>query len=156
MTQPGTRPIRDKIGADIESQTKGGRDGELSTYSCPDCGGVLWQATEEGLLEFRCHLGHDFTGDRLAVAKSQALRQAVVEAVRTLREKSMLLRQLGALANPASRATADLIEQADQDEEHARLLQTRLLGEESPGNSADPTEHLLRQVAREWPRTPDD
>src|SRR5215212_5648034 len=99
------------IADDIKEQEQGARSGQTSTYSCPDCGGVLWQLDEKSVPHFQCHVGHRYGPDELVVAKSRALEQALYEAVRGLKEKAMLLRQLSVRANPASPATAYLIEQ---------------------------------------------
>src|SRR5215208_2643457 len=117
------------IARDIKEQQQGTRSGKSSVYSCPDCGGVLWQVDQGNLVEFECHTGHQWTADGLMVAKSRALEQAVMEAVRGLKEKSMLLRQLAARSDPHSETTMRLVEQADQDEENARLLRSHLLRE---------------------------
>jgi two-component system chemotaxis response regulator CheB len=34
--------------------------GTPSTFSCPECGGILWELEEGGLLRFRCRVGHAF------------------------------------------------------------------------------------------------
>ena len=80
-------------------------------------------------------MGHTCEPDTLVVGESRALEQAIVEAMRGLKEKALLLRQLAAIANPCSPHTAFLIEQADQDDEHVRLLDTHLLN--------DTKEHLV-------------
>src|SRR5215208_3690558 len=136
------------IAEDIREQQQGTRAGEPSIYTCPDCGGVLWQVDEEGVVNFSCHTGHDWTADRLVVAKSRAVEQAVMEAVRVLKEKSFLIRQLAMTVNPHSEATMRLIEQADQDEENARLLRSHLLDDEE-GESMDTADDVLEDVVRE-------
>jgi len=39
--------------------------GEPSPYSCPDCGGVLWELKDGELLRFRCRVGHAYTSETL-------------------------------------------------------------------------------------------
>jgi two-component system, chemotaxis family, protein-glutamate methylesterase/glutaminase len=131
--------------------------GDPTLYTCPDCGGVLSRVESASDLQFACHIGHEWRGDRLASAKSHAVEQAIYEAIRTLREKAMLLRQLAVISNPRSEVTAGLIEQADQDDEHARLLATHLLGDDSAGPiHCDTTDDLLTQMAQELRRRADD
>lgn len=36
------------------------------TYSCPECGGVLEEAKEGGMLRFRCRGGHLYSPDSLS------------------------------------------------------------------------------------------
>jgi two-component system chemotaxis response regulator CheB len=144
------------IDEDIEAQKRGDRAGEPSLYSCPDCGGVLWQLQDEPYVRFRCHTGHECSGDELVVAKSRALEQAVMEAVRVLKEKAMLLRQLAVQLDPQSMTTAEVVEQAEQDDEHARLLQSHLLAKSDAPSSIDITEILATRIVREMRRPPDD
>jgi two-component system chemotaxis response regulator CheB len=148
---------RSVIAKDLEKQEQGGKSDEPSTYSCPDCGGVLWQFDERGIPRFACHIGHEWTADALVVAKSRALEQAIHEAIRGLKEKATLLRQLALRANPVSPTTAHLIEQADQDEEHARLLRSHLLDEKPEVESSiDTTEDVIAAFVREMRRAADD
>jgi len=35
--------------------------GERSPYSCPECGGVLWELKDGELMRFRCRVGHAYT-----------------------------------------------------------------------------------------------
>jgi len=79
------------------------------------------------------------------------------EAIRGLKEKATLLRQLALRANPVSPTTAHLIEQADQDEEHARLLLSHLLDEKPEVESSiDTTEDVIAAFVREMRRAADD
>jgi hypothetical protein len=149
------QPGADLIARHLRDQQEGKREGDISVYSCPDCGGALWQLGKERTLEFRCHLGHEWTGDTLVIAKSRVLEQAIMEAVRELKEKGMLLRQLATMLTPQSATTAALIEEADQHDEHSRLLQIHLLGggEELPVSTTD---RLMDEVVHEMRRPADD
>jgi two-component system, chemotaxis family, protein-glutamate methylesterase/glutaminase len=145
------------ITEDINDQQKGARAGETSVYSCPECGGVLWQLEHGHAPHFRCHTGHAYAPDTLVVAMTRALEQAVFEAIRGLKEKAILLRQLAAVADPRSPNTIYLIEQADQDDEHARLLQTHLLGaDQAHMTSIDATAGVIGDMVREMRRPADD
>jgi two-component system chemotaxis response regulator CheB len=145
------------IAADIDDQKKGARAGDTSVYSCPECGGVLWQIDHGRAPHFRCHTGHAYAPDTLVVAMTRALEQAVFEAIRGLKEKAILLRQLAALADARSPNTGYLIEQADQDDEHARLLQTHLLGGgQEHLTSIDATAGVIGEMVREMRRPADD
>ena len=34
------------------------RIGARSAFTCPDCGGTMWEIDEGNLVRFRCHVGH--------------------------------------------------------------------------------------------------
>ena len=63
-------------------------------FTCPDCGGVLWQGGERPVLQFRCHVGHAFAPEVLLSQKSEELEAALWSSLRLLKEKAMLTQQL--------------------------------------------------------------
>lgn len=79
---------------DFDDQKSNGRNGKISTYTCPECGGPLWQVDDDKLVRFRCHVGHAYNGDDLLEKQSRQLEAALWTAVRTFRERSVLSRQL--------------------------------------------------------------
>jgi two-component system, chemotaxis family, protein-glutamate methylesterase/glutaminase len=64
--------------------------GPPSALTCPDCGGALWEVADKGLLRFRCHVGHQFTGDALDTAQHDAVEGALWTAVRALEEQAAM------------------------------------------------------------------
>ena len=63
-------------------------------HSCPSCGGPLWQIGTNSLLYYRCHVGHAFTSSALIEEQSQATEKALWVALRTLEERSRLLKNM--------------------------------------------------------------
>lgn len=98
--------------------------GRPSNYSCPDCGGTMWQIDAPGPTRFRCHTGHAYSMQWLLAAQSTRTEQALWEAMRALQEKAMMLRQTAELERRAGDAVAaDESEwRAGQYEEQARAL----------------------------------
>jgi two-component system chemotaxis response regulator CheB len=70
--------------------------GQPSTFGCPDCGGVLWEAEEEvgGDLRFRCRVGHAYTPRALLTAGDHRLEDALWAALRALEEQESLARRM--------------------------------------------------------------
>jgi two-component system chemotaxis response regulator CheB len=81
----------------FQEQEGDGRRGQLSVYTCPECGGSMWQVNEKTLTRFRCHTGHVYYGDTLLAEQSAALEAALWTAVRIFKEKAMLSQQLASL-----------------------------------------------------------
>ena len=79
---------------DALAQIRGERDGMLTVYGCPDCGGVLWQVRSGSLLMFRCHIGHVLSAETLLEQQHSAVEAAGWTAVRALADHSRLLRQM--------------------------------------------------------------
>jgi two-component system chemotaxis response regulator CheB len=74
--------------------------GKPSVFGCPECGGVLWEINQEGLLRFRCRVGHAYTAQHLRAEQRQVVETALWASLRALEESAALYRRL------ASRATA--------------------------------------------------
>ncbi len=121
----------------MSEQVRNGRRGKLSAFSCPECGGVMWQVDEERLAEFRCHVGHAYSGEALLAEQSEALEAALWTAVRTFREKEVLTRQLAAMERGRGNAAAAarMEEQAQQAADYGELIRRNLLNgpPQSPG-----------------------
>jgi two-component system chemotaxis response regulator CheB len=59
---PESLAIESKIAEDgVQSLEEMKKLGKPSTFTCPDCGGTLWEMENGGLLRFRCHVGHAFS-----------------------------------------------------------------------------------------------
>jgi two-component system, chemotaxis family, protein-glutamate methylesterase/glutaminase len=63
-------------------------------FTCPDCGGVLFEQQEGGLTRFRCSVGHVFSMQSLAVEQARHLEGAMWTAVRALEDRAELLQQM--------------------------------------------------------------
>jgi two-component system, chemotaxis family, protein-glutamate methylesterase/glutaminase len=70
------------------------RAGVLTSITCPECGGALWEHDDEGVLRFKCHVGHAYSAESLEVAQSQSLEGALWAALRSLQERADLFRRL--------------------------------------------------------------
>ena len=68
--------------------------GQPVAHSCPSCGGPLWQIGNNNHLRYRCHVGHAFTGRTLVEEQSEATEKALWIALRTLEERSRLLKNM--------------------------------------------------------------
>jgi two-component system chemotaxis response regulator CheB len=71
------------------------KPGEPSPYSCPECGGVLWELRDGEMLRFRCRVGHAYTSDALSADQVETVERALWTALRTLEEQAALKRRLG-------------------------------------------------------------
>jgi two-component system chemotaxis response regulator CheB len=97
--------------------------GRPSTYTCPDCHGVLLEVKDGGVPRFRCHTGHAYSIESLLSAVGEGIEETLWAAVRALDEGGSLLQQLarhlrehddGAGATLLSRRAEDAKGRADQ------------------------------------------
>jgi two-component system chemotaxis response regulator CheB len=72
--------------------------GKPSVFGCPECGGVLWEIHQGGLLRFRCRVGHAYTAQHLKAEQRQVIESALWAALRALEERASLFRRLAARA----------------------------------------------------------
>ncbi|MDB5261331.1 MAG: hypothetical protein JWQ14_612, partial [Adhaeribacter sp.] len=67
--------------------------GKRVPYSCPDCGGALWELTQKSsnVPRFRCHTGHAYTNQTLLQGMNSALEETLWVAMRSLEERRSML-----------------------------------------------------------------
>jgi two-component system chemotaxis response regulator CheB len=64
------------------------------TIVCPDCGGVLTEGHQPGMLQWKCHVGHRYSPRSLADAQGARVEEALWTAVRMLRDRGALLERM--------------------------------------------------------------
>ena len=130
------------IAEDFAEQASDGRPEETTLFTCPDCGGVLWQGGEGAVLRFRCHVGHAFAPEVLLSQKSEELETALWSSLRLLKEKATLTQQLAnrtrtsGNGKTAAQAAERIADQARLDERHAQVIQELLEAMPSPMDQA--------------------
>jgi two-component system, chemotaxis family, protein-glutamate methylesterase/glutaminase len=78
----------------LSAQVNNEREGKSTIYTCPQCGGVLWQQEKDRNVEFLCHVGHHCSAETLLTEKAQDAEQALWTALRTQVEQATLLRHM--------------------------------------------------------------
>jgi two-component system chemotaxis response regulator CheB len=68
--------------------------GLSSPFTCPECGGALWQRRNGNLTDFYCHVGHSYTTEGLASGLNERVEGAMWTALRTLEESTFLQQRL--------------------------------------------------------------
>jgi two-component system chemotaxis response regulator CheB len=140
MTDPMEK-IPHVMTADMKAQVAGNRHGKVSVFSCPECGGCMWQVDDNKLLRFNCHVGHSYYAESLLADQAEALNAALWTAVRIFKEQSLLARQLAGqhLQQANGEAAGRFQEQAEQADRYGSLIEQYLLGgEENPIPSVPP------------------
>lgn len=81
---------------DADTMQNDDRPGNPSAYSCPECGGVLWEIEEGELVRFRCRVGHAYSPESVLSAQDEVLEDALWSAMKTLEESARLSKRLAA------------------------------------------------------------
>jgi len=76
---------------------------KVSALTCPECHGTLFELDEEGVLHFRCRVGHAYSAEHLLEAQSDVLEAAIWTAMRSLEENNDLLRRMSLRAKKGGR-----------------------------------------------------
>ncbi|HMH33294.1 MAG TPA: chemotaxis protein CheB [Puia sp.] len=67
---------------------------EQSLFACPDCGGGLWQAKNDIIKRYRCHIGHAYTERDLVLRQAEAAGTTLWVALRMMEERKHLLKKM--------------------------------------------------------------
>lgn len=108
--------------------------GQPSTYTCPDCHGVLLEVKDGGVPRFRCHTGHAYSIASLASAVFEGIEAALWAAVRALDEGGSLLQQMARHLQEHHEGAGATLLSRRADEAKGRADKVRLL---IPGERAD-------------------
>ncbi len=113
---------------DMAAQQQGDKRGQLSVFTCPECGGALWQVDEEQLVRFRCHVGHSYMAEHLMAEQSENLEAALWTAVRIFKERAILSRELAERERNRgeTRSAERFVEQAQQAQQYGEVIQKLL------------------------------
>ncbi len=109
-----------------------GESGQLlgvpSGFTCPDCGGALWETHDRHLLRYRCRTGHAFSPETLSDRQTQETEDALWAALRTLEESIDLSRHMAHRmhARGLTRIEGRYLRRAADAERHAATLRAAL------------------------------
>lgn len=115
------------------------RLGMPSRFTCPDCHGTLWEIDDGGVLRYRCHVGHAFTGEAMLAAQAQQIEQTLWTLIRSHSERAAMVRRLAEREKSPHRAK-DLLSRAEEADRDAALVRQLILERgllavsEPPGN----------------------
>ena len=127
--------------------------GPPSPFTCPECGGALWQSHEDELLQFQCHIGHRYSGESLVTAQSEALDHALWAGLRALEENAELRRRMARHARDRGMAAiaAGYDEHAAESEQRAADIR-RVLMPEGPDTAEELPVAAGPKIQGEMPR----
>jgi two-component system, chemotaxis family, protein-glutamate methylesterase/glutaminase len=122
---PVPEPDHSGVGRPPAPAAKGTR------FSCPDCGGVLFEEDAQGLERFRCSVGHAFSIESLSHAQGERLENAIWAAVRALEDRAVLLDRLadGSRHRQRHRSSDRFRREAADARERARTIRTAIAPE---------------------------
>lgn len=98
------------------------------TYDCPQCGGVLEECKEGGMLRFRCRVGHVYSPESLLADQTEAVEKALWAAIRSMEEQAEFSDRLAGTSREKKRPSLArrFSEKADASRENATVLRDLL------------------------------
>lgn len=99
-----------------------------STYSCPECGGVLEEMGEGKMLRYRCRVGHLYSPDSLMADQTEALERALWAAIRSMEEQAEFSDRLAVNSRQKQRTrlARSFAEKAQANRDNAAVLRDLL------------------------------
>jgi two-component system chemotaxis response regulator CheB len=68
--------------------------GTVSAFTCPECGGTLWEDEQGDFVRFHCRVGHAYGPESLDAAQLESLEQSLWAAMVALEERGDLCSKL--------------------------------------------------------------
>ena len=98
------------------------------TYSCPECGGVLKEIQESGVVRYRCRVGHLYSPESLLADQGVAVEKALWAAIRNLEEQAEFSDKLAVNSRKKQhlRLAKRFSEKAEASRENASVLRDLL------------------------------
>lgn len=82
------------LGDNTTTQNESLQLGPMTPLTCPECHGSLVEVSDGPLPRYRCHVGHAFSLQTLLAMINEDIDSAFGQALRTLEERTMLLRKV--------------------------------------------------------------
>jgi two-component system chemotaxis response regulator CheB len=117
------------------------RIGTLSPFTCPECGGPLWEIADPTLLRYRCHVGHAFSADAMLAAQAEEAEGILWRLLRSHRQRAEIARRVAEREHAERPAIAERFRvRAKEHEEDAEIVQRMLLGRAAAPDDDSPEE----------------
>lgn len=100
-------------------------DPRSTRYTCPECGGVLWEHDGAAVAEFVCSVGHRYSPESLEDGQDREVERALWAGARMLGDRATLLRQMAADAEHKEhlRSAGRYRQRAEEAAERSKLLE---------------------------------
>ncbi|MBX3501068.1 MAG: chemotaxis protein CheB [Alphaproteobacteria bacterium] len=70
--------------------------GTPSRFTCPECHGALWEIEDNGMLRYRCHVGHAYNADTVLSSQGAEADRLLGTLLRSHQERAALARRMSA------------------------------------------------------------
>jgi two-component system chemotaxis response regulator CheB len=111
----------------------------VTSLTCPDCHGTIWEVEENGEVRFECRVGHAYSPEAMREAADEDVERSLWIALRSLEETAALDQRLADLSARRKRESAHSFYQqkAHDRKRHAVVLREFLLGSKARQTEAE-------------------
>jgi two-component system chemotaxis response regulator CheB len=122
-----------------------------SGFTCPECGGALWEVREGEMLRYLCHVGHGYTSEALLSEHSERVERALWSAVRILEENASINRRMAKAMDDkgVERSKERFEDYAIEREQNANVLREILTGVPIP-HEPDASEEIAEHIRSDY------
>jgi two-component system chemotaxis response regulator CheB len=92
--------------------------GDLTPYTCPECGGVLWKTKNEPLTRYVCHTGHSFSPLSFLEGQAEVIENSLWAAIRYIQERIDILLKMAETQRNMGRPADDYEQKASEMKAH--------------------------------------
>jgi two-component system, chemotaxis family, protein-glutamate methylesterase/glutaminase len=92
--------------------------GDLTPYTCPECGGVLWQTKNEPLTRYVCHTGHSFSPQSFLEGQAEVIENSLWAAIRYIQERIDILLKMADAQRHKGRSADEYEKKASEMKTH--------------------------------------
>jgi two-component system, chemotaxis family, protein-glutamate methylesterase/glutaminase len=127
---------------------------ESTSFTCPECGGVLFSVRGEPVSRYICHTGHSFTGDSYLAGQSEIIEYSLWSAVRHLQERIKVFRNMAENEEKRGRTkNADgFKKKADDIDYHVRVIRDFIVSGKAFDNKRRAGDEPLRWDSEKFPK----
>jgi len=103
--------------------------GQITSFTCSECGGPLWEIRDDKLTRYRCRVGHAFTARSLASELTDGVERSLWVAVQMMDERTRMLERLANSEDEKKRrgSAVSFRDKANETREHTDRLRRFLL-----------------------------
>lgn len=111
---------------EIDAVERDQAPGDLTPFSCPECGGALWEIRDGELPRYRCRVGHAYATEAVFEDQAYSVDRALWIALRALLERASMSERIATRVRNGngSNATAERFERLAE-EAHAQAAVIR-------------------------------
>jgi two-component system chemotaxis response regulator CheB len=138
QTEQGAAPLRSATPSLHEPERP---SGPPSGFTCPECGGALWEQHGRTHQRYRCRVGHAYSEDAMVEAQGEAVEAALWTALEVLEERGELLTRIAGRLGAMPRSEGRFRNAARDVDDRAALIRRALgMGSGDRELSMDPDE----------------